>query len=250
MSLMNIKNLTLGYDGKAIVNNISFTVADGDYLCIVGENGSGKTTLIKGLLGLVDPMEGVVDFNDELSRNHIGYLSQHSEHMSAFPASVIEIVMSGFLNNRRFGFGYSSAEKKAADKIMSQVGISSIKKKYFSALSGGQQQRVLLARALCATKKLILLDEPTSALDPIATSEFYSLLKTLNNSGITVIMVSHDITAAVRNASHILCLTTGGNFFGTTHEFMHSDTGRRMLISDCPCDDCKHLSCKGVHSNA
>ncbi len=250
MSLINVKDLKLGYEGKCVVDNLSFSVREGDYLCIVGENGSGKTTLIKGLLGLIGKFGGTIEYADVLSKNHIGYLSQQSEHMGDFPASVKEIVMSGFLNNRRFGFRYSSEERKTAQEIMTRVGINSIQKKNFSSLSGGQQQRVLLARALCATKKLILLDEPTSALDPIATTEFYSLVKTLNISGITVIMVSHDVTAAVRNASHILCLTSSESFFGTTHQFMHSDTGRRMLVSDCPCDDCQHLSCKGVHKNA
>lgn len=250
MSLINVKNLRLGYEGKCVVDNLSFSVNEGDYLCIVGENGSGKTTLIKGLLGLIGKLGGTIEYADVLSKNHIGYLSQQSDHMSDFPASVKEIVMSGFLNNRRFGFRYSLKEKQTAQDVMTRVGIDSIQKKNFSALSGGQQQRVLLARALCATKKLILLDEPTSALDPIATSEFHSLVKTLNKSGITVIMVSHDVTAAVRNASHILCLTSTDSFFGTTHQFMHSDTGRRMLVSDCPCDDCQHLTCKGVDDNA
>ncbi|MBQ4569339.1 MAG: metal ABC transporter ATP-binding protein [Ruminococcus sp.] len=250
MSLINVENLKLGYDGKCVVEGITFTVNEGDYLCIVGENGSGKTTLIKGLLGLIGKLGGTLEYADVLSKNHIGYLSQRSEHMADFPASVREIVMSGFLNNRSFGFRYSAFEKQTAEKVMAQVGISSIQKKNFSSLSGGQQQRVLLARALCATKKLILLDEPTSALDPIATSEFYSLVKSLNKNGITVIMVSHDVTAAVRNASHILCLSQAENFYGTTHEFMHSETGRRMLVSDCPCDDCQHLSCKEVRFNA
>lgn len=250
MSLINVKNLKLGYEGKTVLSDVSFTVNEGDYLCIVGENGSGKTTLIKGLLSLMGKQGGHIEYAPVLSKNHIGYLSQQSRHCADFPASVREIVMSGFLNNRRFGFRYSSEERKTADRIMSLVGIEKLHRMNFSSLSGGQQQRVLLARALCATKKLILLDEPTSALDPIATAEFYSLVKELNRNGITVIMVSHDVTAAVRNASHILCLTSSSAFFGTTHEFMHSDMGRRMLVSDCPCDDCQHHSCKGGENNA
>lgn len=250
MSLIKVRNLKLGYEGKTVLSDVTFAVNEGDYLCIVGENGSGKTTLIKALLGLLSKQGGEILYADVLSKNHIGYLSQKSIHAADFPASVREIVMSGFLNNRRFGFRYSSSERQTADKIMIQVGIKNLEKVNFSLLSGGQQQRVLLARALCATKKLILLDEPTSALDPIATSEFYSLVKELNKNGITIIMVSHDVTAAVRNATHILCLHSIGNFFGTTHEFMHSEVGRRMLVSDCPCDDCQHDSCKGGDCNA
>ncbi len=242
MSLIDIKNLALGYEGNVIVDNVSFSVEPGNYICIVGENGSGKTTFLKGLLGLVPKHCGNIEYSSEISRNHIGYLAQQSKHTADFPASVREIVMSGFLNNRLFGFGYSSKEKSRAEEIMDLVGIGELQKKSFSTLSGGQQQRVLLARALCATKKLLLLDEPTSALDPVATAEFYALIKKLNKSGITVIMVSHDVTSAVRNASHILCLRKDDTFFGTTHEYIHSDAGKKMLLSGCPCDDCMHFS--------
>ena len=242
MSLIEIKNLTLGYEGNIIVDNVSFTVTEGNYICVVGENGSGKTTFLKGLLGIVPKLDGSVEFSSQINRNHIGYLAQQSKCTADFPASVREIVMSGFLNNRLFGFGYSAEEKSSAEEIMEKVGIGEFQKKSFSTLSGGQQQRVLLARALCATKKLLLLDEPTSSLDPVATAEFYALIKKLNKSGITVIMVSHDVTAAVRNASHILCIRKNDTFFGTTHEYIHSDAGKKMLISGCPCDDCMHYS--------
>lgn len=241
MSLISIRNLSLGYEGDTIVNNVSFSVEDGEYVCVVGENGSGKTTLIKGLLGLIPRMDGSIEFASHINRNHIGYLSQKPKYTSDFPASVYEIVMSGFLNNRIFGFGYSKTERLRAESIMQQVGIDDLRKKSFSALSGGQQQRVLLARALCATGKLLLLDEPTSALDPVATTEFYRILKKLNKEGITIIMVSHDVTAAVRNASHILSLNSENTFFGTTHEYIHSPEGKKILLSSCPCDDCTHF---------
>lgn len=238
MSLLKVNNLRLGYEGKTVVNGINFQINEDDYLCIVGENGSGKTTLIKGLLGLIGKYEGVIEYADGLCRNHIGYLSQHPQFSSDFPASVSEIVMSGFLNNRRFGFSYSKSERMEAARIMEQVGVGELSKKSFSQLSGGQQQRVLLARALCAAQRLILLDEPTSALDPLATADFYSIVKKLNSQGVAVIMVSHDINAAVRNASHILCLGSDSYFYGTTHEFIHSPLGGKLLVSDCPCDNC------------
>lgn len=250
MSLLKVNKLSLGYDGKNVINSIDFQVNEGDYLCVVGENGSGKTTLIKGILGLISKQSGSVEYGDGLLRNHIGYLSQQPLYSKDFPASVREIVLSGFLNNRVFGFGYTKSERDRASEIMTMVGVRELEKKSFAELSGGQQQRVLLARALCAAKKLILLDEPTSALDPIATADFYSLVKRLNHQGIAVIMVSHDVNAAVRNASHILYLDSNTYFFGTTHQYMHSDLGSKLLISDCPCDDCSHSSEKAGEDNA
>lgn len=240
MALLKATDLKLGYNGSVVIDNLSFSVNVGDYLCVVGENGSGKTTLIKGILGLLPPYSGSVEYSEGLSRNHIGYLSQQQKLSKDFPASVSEIVMSGFLNNRLFALSYSKAEREEASRIMKRTGVETLQKKSFSELSGGQQQRVLLARALCAAKKLILLDEPTSALDPIATADFYSVVKGLSKEGMAVIMVSHDITSAVRNATHILHLGADSYFFGTTHEYMHSPFGSRLLISDCPCDDCAH----------
>ncbi len=250
MALLKATNLKLGYTGKVVLENLNFTVNTGDYLCVVGENGSGKTTLIKGILGLLQPFGGQVEYSEGLSRNHIGYLSQQQKLSKDFPASVSEIVMSGFLNNRLVAFSYSKQEREEAREIMLRVGVESFRKKVFSELSGGQQQRVLLARALCAAKKLILLDEPTSALDPLATAEFYSVVKALNEDGMAVIMVSHDITSAVRNASHILHLGSDSFFFGTTHEYMHSSFGSKLLISDCPCDACAHNTKRGGGENA
>lgn len=250
MSLLKATNLKLGYAGNVVFDNLSFSVNAGDYLCVVGENGSGKTTLIKGILGLIQPYKGQVEYSEGLSRNHIGYLSQQQKLSKDFPASVTEIVMSGFLNKRLLAFKYSKKEREEAKEIMDRTGVYPFRKKSFAELSGGQQQRVLLSRALCAAEKLILLDEPTSALDPLATAEFYSVVKALNKEGMAVIMVSHDITSAVRNASHILHLSENSYFFGTTHEYMHSNFGSRLLISDCPCDACAHNTKRGGKENA
>lgn len=250
MALLKATDLKIGYSGNVVFENLNFSVNEGDYLCIVGENGSGKTTLIKGILGLLQPYSGQVEYSEGLSRNHIGYLSQQQKLTKDFPASVSEIVMSGFLNKRIVALRYTKQEREEALRIMKRTGVEPFRKKSFSELSGGQQQRVLLARALCAAKKLILLDEPTSALDPLATSEFYSVVKNLNKEGMAVIMVSHDITSAVRNASHILHLSDDSYFFGTTHEYMHSNYGSRLLISDCPCDACAHNHSRGGCDNA
>ena len=239
MSCIICKNLKMGYEGTVVFDNLSFAVNPGDYLCIVGENGSGKSTLMKGLLGLINPISGTIEYGDGLQKKYIGYLPQQTDIQSDFPGSVFEVVLSGTLNRRRLPF-YSREQKQIALGNMEKVGIRGIKSKSFQELSGGQQQRVLLARALCATTKLIILDEPITGLDPLASQDLYDLVSGLNKDGITVVMVSHDITSAVNHASHILHLSGDGFFYGSTHRYMHSSYGEKFLITDCPCDNCRH----------
>ncbi|MCQ2514971.1 MAG: metal ABC transporter ATP-binding protein [Ruminococcus sp.] len=239
MSLITIDKASMGYEGKTIVRDLSLKINEGDYVCIVGENGSGKTTLMKCLLGLIQPLSGIVSYGDGLKQNEIGYLPQQTIFQKDFPASVDEVVMSGCLNKKNTLF-YSREQKKTALENMEKTGILSIRKKCFRELSGGQKQRVLLSRALCATHKLLILDEPVTGLDPIATLDMYALIKNLNKSGITIIMVSHDITAAVNNASKILHLSKNDYFYGTAHQYLHSEIGKKFMITDCPCDVCQH----------
>ena len=224
MALLKGLDLTLGYDGQAILEKLNFEVEAGDYLCIVGENGSGKTTLMKTLLQLTAPLSGEILFGDGLKKNEIGYLPQQTVIQRDFPASVREIVLSGCLSRTGLRPFYNADEKALARKNMERMDILALSDRCYRDLSGGQQQRVLLARALCATQKLLLLDEPVSGLDPRVTAEMYSLVKKLNQEGLTVIMISHDIAAAVQNASHILHI---GNtvFYGTTEEYLKSETG-------------------------
>lgn len=218
MALLTCKNLSLGYDGKAIISNLNFEVSAGDYLCIVGENGSGKSTLMKTLLNLKQPLSGEIITADGLKRNEIGYLPQQTEVQRDFPASVNEIVLSGCAGKKGLKPFYSKQDKLAAKANMKEMGIEQLSARCYRELSGGQQQRVLLARALCATQKLLLLDEPVSGLDPAATAEMYSLIEKLNKSGITVIMISHDIDSALKYANKILHI--GDNvFFGTAKEY-------------------------------
>jgi zinc transport system ATP-binding protein len=248
MALITIENAIIGYEGKPVLSPISLKINDGDYICIVGENGSGKTTLMKTLLGLLPPINGKITFSSELMANEIGYLPQQSVLQKDFPASVGEVVMSGCLN-KKYTLFYSKEQKANAKKNMELTGILDLYKKCFRELSGGQKQRVMLARALCATNKLLILDEPVTGLDPMAAQDMYSLIKNLNSSGITVIMVSHDVTAAVNNASKILHLSKNDYFFGTAHQYLHSNLGKRFLITGCPCDDCNHFKFKGGVKN-
>ncbi|MBQ7132764.1 MAG: metal ABC transporter ATP-binding protein [Oscillospiraceae bacterium] len=229
MAQITCKHLTLGYESKEILSDLSFNVEKGNYLCIVGENGSGKTTLVKALLGLHRPMSGEISTGDELKFNEIGYLPQQTMVQKDFPASVEEIVLSG-CRSSKFSPFYSKQQKKLAAENMVKMNIHSLRKRCYRELSGGQQQRVLLARALCATKKLLLLDEPVSGLDPLVTDEMYKLIDELNkNDKITIVMISHDIPAAIKYASHILHI---GNkiFFGTAQEYAKSDFAKHFNV--------------------
>lgn len=228
MTRLTVKDLTLAYDGKRVVNNLSFSVENGEYLCIVGENGTGKSTLLKGILGIIKPVSGSINFCCRRHRTSIGYLPQQQAVQHDFPASVKEVVMSGFAGKTRLPW-FSKAMKQKALNNLNMLGIKELISQPFSELSGGQQQRVLLARALCATEDLLLLDEPVNALDPNAAKEMYSVIKGLNESGMTVIMISHDINLAVKSADKILHLSKTDYFFGTSAEYMMSGFGDSFL---------------------
>lgn len=204
MAQLKCENLKLGYNSKVVAENIFFEVNKGDYLCIVGENGSGKSTLMKTLLHLIKPLSGTIETGDGVLADEIGYLPQQTEVQRDFPASVKEIVLSGCQSRCGRRPFYNKAEKQLALDAMDKMGISNLAKKCYRELSGGQQQRTLLARAFCATQKMLLLDEPVTGLDPIATEEMYSLIKNLNDNGITIIMISHDVDAALKYATHVL----------------------------------------------
>ena len=230
MALITCKDVCLGYDGEAVLRDVNFEVCRGDLLCIVGENGSGKSTLIKGLLGLKAPLSGSITLGDGLKHTEIGYLPQQTELQRDFPASVMEVVLSGRLNGMHGRPFYSKADRAAALENLERMGIDDLKNQSYQALSGGQQQRVLLARALCATKKLLLLDEPVTGLDPVATGELYNLIKLINLcNNITVIMVTHDIEAALRYSTKVLHLGKTQLFFGATEAYKKSDPARRFL---------------------
>ena len=230
MALMKCNDLSFAYDGKIVLEGVNFEIEAGDYLCIVGENGSGKSTLIKGLLGLKAPDSGSISLGEGLRPTEIGYLPQQTQLQKDFPASVNEVVLSGCLNSLGKRFAYGKKERELAKLNMERMGIEDIGNESYHSLSGGQQQRVLLARALCATKKLLLLDEPVTGLDPIATGEMYNLIKLVNLcDNISVIMVSHDIHEAVRYATKILHLGHRQLFFGTSAEYRESDAARRFL---------------------
>lgn len=220
MSQMICQNLSVGYEGKVVYENINFSVEQGDYLCIIGENGAGKTTLMRTILDLQKPLNGVVQWEKHWKKAEIGYLPQQTQVQKDFPASVREIVLSGCQNRCGWHPFYSREQKQRARDVMEKLHLLSMQKKCYRELSGGQQQRVLLARAMCATRKMLLLDEPIAGLDRDTTTEMYHLIRTINqNEHITVLMISHDIPAALTDATHVLYL--GKNFFyGTKEAFL------------------------------
>ena len=223
MAQLTCQNLRVGYEGRAVSRDLTFSVSRGNYLCILGENGSGKSTLMKTILGLLPPISGKILTGDGLEKNEIGYLPQQTRVQRDVPASVQEIVLSGCQSRRPF---YSREDKRSARENMEKMGLGPLSGRCYRTLSGGQQQRVLLARALCATRKMLLLDEPVSGLDPKVTAEMYGLIRELNlQEGITVVMISHDVSTALGDASHILHLGEP-LFFGTKADYLQSPQGR------------------------
>ncbi len=229
MALLSCRDVAFAYDGDTVLRGVNMEVCAGDYLCVVGENGGGKSTLIKGLLGLKAPSAGEIILGDGLERRQIGYLPQQTELQKDFPASVYEVTVSGRLGGMGGRLFYRSADRTAALDNLERLGMLEYKNRCYQDLSGGQQQRVLLARALCATEKLLLLDEPVAGLDPIATVDMYNILKLINLcDGITVVMVSHDVEAALSYATKILHLGHTQLFFGGVAEYRTSEAARRL----------------------
>lgn len=228
MNLIECRGAGFSYEGRAISRGLTFDVAEGDYLCIVGENGSGKSTLVKGIVGLKAPSEGTIRFCGGLTKKQVGYLPQQTQVQRDFPANVSEVVLSG----TRALF-YTKKERVLAMEKMELLGITQLAPRSYRELSGGQQQRVLLARALCAAGRLLVLDEPTAGLDPLVTEQMYEVLAKENKArGMTVVMVSHDISAALRYADHILHMDHAMRFFGTAEEYRNSDAAREFLGGD------------------
>lgn len=228
MQYININDLAVGYDTHPVMENISLNIESGDYICVVGENGAGKSTFLKTLLNLIKPIKGKIEFLNGLNSKDFSYLPQQNDIQKDFPATVNEIVLSGFNSKMKLRPFYNREEKNAAKKIMEDLGILNLKNKSFRDLSGGQKQRTLLARALCCGGKILVLDEPTSGLDPIASDELYSIIEKLNKSGLAIIMVTHDVISAIKYSNKILHLGKE-SFFLTTEEYKQSEIGKDFI---------------------
>lgn len=230
MSIVTCKDISIEYDGKVAVDQVSFTIERGDYLCIVGENGSGKSSLIKGLMGLLKLKSGTIDIDKELTSRGIGYLPQQTDSQKDFPASVYEVVLSGCIKSKGLRPFYNTKEKQLVKDNLDRLKIYDLRHKSYRELSGGQQQRVLLARALCATDSLLVLDEPVTGLDPVVTAELYDIIEDLNRKDhVTVIMVSHDVRMATKSANKILQMGQKVLFFGKTKEYINTSYAKALL---------------------
>ena len=228
--LVTCEHVDFGYENYDVVKGVSLEINPGDYLCIVGENGSGKSTLMKGILGLIKPTGGTLFVAEELKKSGIGYLPQQTPAQKDFPATVEEVVLSGCLGKRGNRPFYSRAERQVAEANMKRLGILELRKSCYRDLSGGQKQRSLIARALCATDKLLILDEPISGLDPAAIMDFYHLIRQLNQKEqVAILMVSHDIGNIIHQANKILQLKQTVQFYGTVEEYRQSVYGKEFL---------------------
>ncbi len=235
--LLECKNLCVTIDGRTIIDDISFDVEENDFICIAGENGTGKTTLTNAILGLVPISGGDISFYG-ISKSDIGFLPQKLKVENNFPASVYEIIMSGFVGKSFLRPFFTKSQKCKADDCLKLLAIEKLKNRSFLELSGGQQQRVLLARAICAAEKLVLLDEPVTGLDAASGAGFYELIKHLNSHhGIAVLMVSHDIERAVGFCSKVLHLGSGKYFFGKSEDYVNTDFFRNYLKAGADKDE-------------
>lgn len=229
--ILEVQHLSMSYDRTKVLSDVNFSLCEGEWLSIIGENGSGKTTLLKGIAGLLPPTEGQIEFCGGVTRSTIGYLPQQTAIQRDFPACVHEVVMSGCTGRKKV-FGFHNAKDKArAEAALKELGLDGMLHRPYCDLSGGQQQRVLLARALCATEKLLILDEPVTGLDPLVAAELYECIRHLNkDKKVAVIMVSHDVNGAVKNSDKILHIGSSGvAFFGETEEYLQSELGQRFI---------------------
>lgn len=226
MSQIICKDLSLGYDGYTVCEGLNLTIKKGDYICVVGDNGSGKTTFMRTLLSLRPALSGTITLGDGVTARDIGYLPQQSDYQKDFPASVEEVVLSGCTSRLGKKFFMGRSERLEAMQNMKMMNVYDLAKRSYRTLSGGQMQRVLLARALCAANKILILDEPVSGLDPHATADMYETIHHLNkHTGITIIMVTHDIENALRDATAVLKISKEPTFYRSVEEYRLANLG-------------------------
>ena len=219
--ILKCSNLTIGHNNHIVLKDIDLESNQGEYVCIFGDNGSGKSTLVKTILGLLPKIKGEIVFGDDLKQRSIGYLPQKNDNLADFPASVYEVVRSGCLNRLGCRPFYGKKEVQKAKKTMEILKITNLSNRSFSELSGGQQQRVLLARALCATDKLLILDEPFTGLDGVTAKQLYETLDEINQElGVTIIIVSHFIEDILKHATKVIHLTQNCMFCGNPKEYI------------------------------
>ena len=230
MPLLSFENLSIGYENTPVLENLSLAIEKGDYVAIIGENGAGKSTLLKTMLGLIMPIKGQIVFDKEVKKTEIGYLPQQTLAQRDFPASVWEVVISGCLAKNGLRPFYTKQDKTLAEANIEKMGLTDLKNRCYRELSGGQQQRVLLARALCSSNKLLVLDEPVTGLDPKVTNQLYEIVSSLNKEGITIIMISHDLSV-LKYANKVLHIGHQ-TFFGDKESYYKSQNYQGLLAKE------------------
>lgn len=223
MNVIEVNNVSVkyksAYRSTLAVDNVSFNVIEGDYVCIIGDNGSGKSSLIKAIVGLNNVADGNIKVN--VAKDEISYLSQSTEIPADFPATVKEIVMCGTQSGKRFLPFYRKSDYEVAKSSMKLIEIENLKNRRFGELSGGQKQRVLLARAICKKPKVMILDEPFAGLDLGISNSLCKLLKTFNSKmNVTIVMVTHNQSNLESYASHVIKMDKSIKFYGTASQWL------------------------------
>lgn len=190
--LLELQNITAGYDNKTVLSDVNLSVFENDFIGIIGPNGGGKTTLLKVIVQLLKPFSGKMNFENNFSPYDIGYLPQRSKNDMNFPITVEEVVLSGCISGKSGKGFFVKTDKSLAKKMMDEIGINSLAHKTIDALSGGEFQKVMLCRSIISNPKLLILDEPSTFVDHNFESDMQHLLKDLNNK-MAIIMVSHDL---------------------------------------------------------
>jgi len=236
--ILEINNLTAGYDEIVVLKNINFAVHQTDFIGIIGPNGGGKTTLIKCILGVIKPFSGSISYDFQAKgkdfRKFIGYLPQQNVIDKKFPISVREVVLSGLTSQKKLIFRFTTEEKKKADELLEKSGLKAISKNPIGELSGGQLQRVFLARAVISNPRLLILDEPSTYVDNRSEFEFYETLKELNKE-IAILLVSHDIGTISSYIKTIACVNSNLHYHPS-----NEITSEELNIYNCPVDIIAH----------
>ncbi len=236
--IIELENISAGYEGKSILHDVSFSIFRNDFLGIVGPNGGGKTTLIQIVLGLLKPLKGRVHYyreNTETASLHIGYLPQYNTFDRKFPISVREVVLSGLHSRKKIFHAFSKKDKLQADEILETMGLLDMANKSIGELSGGQRQRILIGRALICRPEMLVLDEPNTYIDQHNQEVLYEILNDINRN-CAIVLVSHDVGTILQNVKNIVCVNN------TTHYHAASEMDEHLLESvfGCPFEIIAH----------
>ena len=278
--LIEIKNLSAGYDSRTVLRNVNLTVYDRDFLGIIGPNGGGKTTLIKCILGLLKPTAGEILYRVTTASNNnpafldnsatnsqfstlnsqfsMGYLPQYNSIDRKFPITVEEVILSGLSSQKSLISRFTATHREKARQVIARMGLEGLEKRAIGALSGGQLQRALLGRAIISDPALVVLDEPSTYIDKRFEARLYELLAEINHD-CAIILVSHDIGTVLQQVKSIACVNETLDYHpdtGVSEEWLernfncpiellgHGALPHRILAEHKHGDECGCCNCK------